>query len=79
MPLVIGVYIGSGFMALAQILRSGTIDGACHRQGAMTMRGDGEMGLRKGMAERVLGLETQGLGAPPQAAWPLIYIQMNAR
>src|SRR5215217_3241098 len=55
MPLVIGVYIGSGFMALARILRSSTIDWACHRQGAMTMTGYMEMGLRKGMAGRVLG------------------------
>jgi hypothetical protein len=68
MPLVIGVSIGSGFMALARILHFSTIDGACHRRGAMAMKGDGEMGLRKGMADRILGLEPQGLGAPPQVA-----------
>jgi hypothetical protein len=55
MPLVIGVYIGSGFMALTWILSLTTIDRAYHLQGAMTTTVDGERGLRKGMAERVLG------------------------
>jgi hypothetical protein len=69
MQLVIGVYIGSGFMALTWILRLTTIDGAYHLQGAMTTKGVKKGGCgkewRRGfwdrLAKRPWGVDSSGM------------------
>jgi hypothetical protein len=58
MQLVIGVYIGSGFMALTWILRLTTIDGAYPARGDDDDRGE-ERGLWKGMMGVGLGPVSQ--------------------